>query len=378
LPAAAVGMTKIIIRCDASISIGSGHVIRCRTLARELKRRGAEVSFLCRRQPGDLIALLERDFPVIALPEQPLAPCDGLKGRDLYGAWLGCTQEQDAAQCLDALAQVGIKSASWLVTDHYGLDTIWETHLLAGLTNGSGVPKLFVIDDLADRSHQADLLLDQNYYGNFTDQRYQSLLSTRCCQLLGPSYALLGPEYGQLHSLIPQRTELRRILVFFGGVDHLNLTSQAIEALQEPDLEHLAVDIVLGQQSSQWHAVAKLVASRPGTSLHPHLPSLAGLISRADLFIGACGATTWERFCLGCPAITMAIAENQYELSQSLRRDNLAYVINCSCIDYRSAFVEAITHLSATQNYAKLIKSLPKFCTGNGVNVIASKLLDQL
>ena len=86
-------MTHILFRCDASLLIGSGHVMRCRTLARQLQRCGAEVSFLCRHQPGDLISLLEQEFDVLALPKQSLAACDGLEGRDLYGSWLGCTQE---------------------------------------------------------------------------------------------------------------------------------------------------------------------------------------------------------------------------------------------------------------------------------------------
>ena len=95
-------MTSILIRCDASLSIGSGHVMRCRTLARELHRRGAVVTFLCRRQAGDLIALLEQEFAVLSLPELPLLDCEGLAGRDLYQAWLGCSQEQDVADCLHA------------------------------------------------------------------------------------------------------------------------------------------------------------------------------------------------------------------------------------------------------------------------------------
>ncbi len=210
-------MIRVLFRCDASLSIGSGHVMRCRTLARELQRRGADVIFLCRRQPGDLISLLVQEFAVLALPEQPLAACEGLEGRDLYGAWLGCSQHTDAAQCLQALAQANITSASWLVADHYGLDARWEAQLLAGLASANAPPKLLVIDDLADRPHQADLLLDQNFFGAATEQRYQGLVPPHCRQLLVPHYALLGPEYAQLHPLVPPRKELRRVLVFFGG-----------------------------------------------------------------------------------------------------------------------------------------------------------------
>ena len=131
---------KFIFRADASLTIGSGHVMRCRTLARELQRRGAAVTFLCRRQPGDLISLLEQEFPVLALPDQSLAPCEGLEGRELYGAWLGCSQTTDAAQCLEALGQGGITSASWRVADHYGLDAHWEALLLTGLASGAATP----------------------------------------------------------------------------------------------------------------------------------------------------------------------------------------------------------------------------------------------
>ena len=310
-------MTRILFRCDASLAIGSGHVMRCRTLARELQRRGAAITFICQRQPGDLIALLRHEFPVVALPAQPLAACEGLKGRALYGAWLGHSQAQDVAQCLEALQEAGITSASWLVVDHYGLDASWESQLLSGLAS-EAPPRLLVIDDLADRQHLADVLLDQNFFGYGTEPRYQGLVPPGCLQLLGPHYALLGPEYAQLHPLMPARTELRRVLVFFGGVDPSNLTAQALEALMAPELAHLTVDVVLGSQSPHRQAVAELVARRPHTSLHAALPSLAGLISRADLAIGAGGATTWERACLGLPSIVVAIAANQKPFSEAL------------------------------------------------------------
>jgi UDP-2,4-diacetamido-2,4,6-trideoxy-beta-L-altropyranose hydrolase len=311
-------VTPILFRCDASLSIGSGHVMRCRTLARELQRRGATVTFLCRRQPGDLIDLLEQEFAVLALPKQPLDGCEGLEGCDLYGAWLGCSQATDAAQCLEALAQAGITNASWLVADHYGLDANWEAQLLAGLAGGDAPPMLLVIDDLADRPHQADLLLDQNFFGEATEQRYQGLVPPQCRLLLGPHYALLGPEYAQLHSVVPPRTELLRVLVFFGGVDPANLTARALEALMDPALAHLAVDVVLGGQSPHRQAVEELVARRPHTTLHGSLPSLVGLIARADLAIGAGGATTWERACLGLPSLVVAIAANQLPFAQAL------------------------------------------------------------
>ena len=147
--------------------IGSGHVMRCRTLARELQQRGAEVVFLCRRQPGDLISL-EPEFAVLALPEQKLTVSTGLVDGNLYKSWLGCSQDKDASQCLEVLAEAGISDASWLIADHYGLDSRWEGQILAGLSRGDSAPQLLIIDDLADRKHQANLLLDQNFFAEST------------------------------------------------------------------------------------------------------------------------------------------------------------------------------------------------------------------
>ena len=208
--------------------------MRCRTLARELQRQGAVVTFLCRRQAGDLIRLLEQEFAVLKLPELPLLANEGLAGRDLYQAWLGCSQAQDAADCLQVLSTAGISNPDWFVVDHYGLDASWESQLMDAMAGQEITPKLLVIDDLADRPHRADLLLDQNFFGAVTDKRYQRLVPSHCRQLLGPHYALLGPEYAQLNPLVPVRTELRRVLVFFGGVDPDNLTCRTLEALLDP------------------------------------------------------------------------------------------------------------------------------------------------
>jgi UDP-2,4-diacetamido-2,4,6-trideoxy-beta-L-altropyranose hydrolase len=345
-------MTVILIRVDASLFIGSGHVMRCRTFARELQRRGAQVTFLCRRQRGHLIDLLAQEFSVLALPELPLAAkqshdAEPLQGRELYAAWLGCSQEQDCNDCLQALQQAGIDAASWVVVDHYGLDASWQHQLLVGLAVDR-VPHLLVIDDLADRSHQADLLLDQNFFGAQTDTRYAGLVPAVCRQLLGPHYALLGPEYVKLHPLVPPRTELRRVLVFFGGVDPGNLTGRALKALMAPELAHLAVDVVLGLQSPHRQVVVELVARRPQTTMHDPLPSLAGLIARADLAIGAGGATTWERACLGLPSLVVAIAENQLPFARAL--DQLGQIKLLSSIgtvtpeQIRRSFLEALQY----------------------------------
>ena len=131
---APVNMEYVIFRCDSSLSIGSGHVMRCRTLARYLQSQEKEIIFLCRRQAGDLIEVLQKEFRVLVLPEIPLAKCEGLEDRLLYEAWLGCSQEKDAADCLLKLKEADLTGTGWLVSDHYGLDIIWEKQMLTSFS----------------------------------------------------------------------------------------------------------------------------------------------------------------------------------------------------------------------------------------------------
>lgn len=309
---------SIVIRCDASRTIGSGHLIRCRNLARGLRRRGAAVHFLCRAHADALHRLLlAGEFPILELPLRPMAaaaPADA-RADQPYASWLGCSQEQDAADCLATLADAGLRPGI-VVVDHYGLSALWEQRL----RQGAGEPRLLVIDDLADRSHAADWLLDANRLPGGEDVEPLRRLTGGGDLLLGPAHALLGPEYPILQPLLPVRRQLRRLLVFFGGVDEANLTAVAVHALLHPALAGLAVDVVLGAGAPHREAVARLLGDQSRMELHIGLPSLAGLMARADLAIGAAGTTSWERACLGLPALVVPVADNQRAGAIALER----------------------------------------------------------
>ena len=368
-------MTRVLIRCDASLSIGSGHVIRCRTLARVLKARGANVSFLCRRQPGDLISILEAEFTVLELPSLPLVSCEGLVGRKLYAAWLGCSQLHDAEACLAILSRSYPYIPDWIIVDHYGLDSTWHSMILKSFIH-TVTPKIFVIDDLADRSHHADLLLDQNFFGHSTHNRYKTLVPTHCRQFLGPHFSLLSPEYEILHPLVPVRTDLRRVLVFFGGVDPDNYTSRSIKILMDPAFSHLSVDVVLGIHSPHRQAVAKLVSQRPSTTLHAPLPSLAGLITRADLGIGAGGTTVWERACLKLPSLIIPIAANQLEGSLALEQHSCLMLLSNNDIDVslRNNLLRLIADHALL---SALSLESSKLVDGKGSSILCEQLLQR-
>lgn len=304
---------KIIIRADASLSIGSGHVMRCLTLAEELRDAGSEVVFVSRAHPGNLNGLFRyKGFRCHELPEVPASVQTSGKlqdSRSEYASWLGVPPQRDADETIGA---IGNDRPDWLIVDHYGLDEEWEKLLRPR------VSKIMVIDDLADRRHDCDLLLDQNYFKN-GESRYDDLVSPACTKLLGPKYALLRKEFREARKNLRERTgEVKRVLVFMGGADPDNITGLAIEGLSSPEHRHLQVDVVIGSQNPHKKTIEKLVQARPQTKLHVQATNMAELMCEADLAIGAGGSTTWERLYLGLSSIVIPIAENQIPTTRDL------------------------------------------------------------
>ena len=297
---------NIVFRADASRIMGTGHVVRCLTMAESLRARGASCVFVSRDHPGNMLSHIQANgFGVRSLPVSPSAAVVPMVGQPVpaHANWLGVGWETDAGQTLDAISGVAV---DWLVVDHYAIDARWERRLRPASK------KLMVIDDLADRSHECDLLLDQNWFGEQTSDRYRSLVPASCRCMLGPSYALLRPEYAELSALMPPRDGMvRRVLVFMGGSDPHNQTGDVLDALMQPGLDQLVVDVVIGVNHRDPQGIARKVAARPASNLFSGLPSLAGLMARADLMIGGGGSTTWERMCLGLPAVVISIADNQ-------------------------------------------------------------------
>jgi UDP-2,4-diacetamido-2,4,6-trideoxy-beta-L-altropyranose hydrolase len=377
-------MTLIVIRADASFSIGSGHIMRCRTLARALHRRGATIIFISRLQPGDLIEMLEQEFRVLKLPELSrdnlLRDFDGhpLTGRTLYSDWLGCTEEQDAIDCLAALAEIRCDEPAWLVVDHYGLGSSWQRRMQNSLRHTVGtMPRILVLDDIADRSHHSSLLVDANRLELLARDPYHDLVPDSCTTLLGPGYALLDPVYAHLQPLLPVRSHLTRVLIFFGGMDASNYAALALDAMCHPELLHLSVDVVVGAAAPHRVDLATRVMQRPGTRLHVALPSLAGLMARADLAIGAAGTASWERACLGLPTLVVSVAENQLNGARALEAAGVARHLNLhEVLDPAATLQTAILDLQASPDSLQAMsKSCLHLGDGRGLARVVAAML---
>lgn len=296
---------SVVFRVDASNEIGTGHFMRCFTLAQELATRQASIHFICRYLPEYFVdKLKESGFRFTRLPKG-----NEVHNNDLaHSSWLGVTQETDANQTLLALS----KKVKLMVVDNYALSASWESLLRRK------AEKIMVIDDLADRLHDCDFLLDQNLFKN-ASERYRKYISSTCTTLFGPNYALLRNEFLIFRQKVTIRSApVKRILVLMGGVDQFNITSKVLYALEYAK-KSFEVDVVIGIQHPAADMVREICVAN-SYRLYIQPSNIAALMADADISVGSAGSTSWERCALGLPSICFTLAENQIPIAENLEQ----------------------------------------------------------
>ncbi|PCI70844.1 MAG: UDP-2,4-diacetamido-2,4,6-trideoxy-beta-L-altropyranose hydrolase [Piscirickettsiaceae bacterium] len=353
---------RAIIRVDASRNIGTGHVMRCLTLAEALKGQGAHVEFICRAHVGNLITRIEQGgFKVHRLPNLIVrtVKADNMQERGvIYGEyWLGSTQEQDSTQCLPILEDI---KPDLLIVDHYSLNYVWQSALAGGFS------KLMVIDDLANRVHQCDLLLDQSCGRKVED--YAGLVPKKSQLMLGSKYALLRSEFAEWRDYSLKRRVnpgFKKLLITMGGVDSNNRTGQLLKILSNCSLpKDLEVNVVMGSAAIHLKPVKRQAELMPyKTNVKVNVSNMAELMANADWAIGAAGATTWERCCLGLPSFMVVLAENQRENAYQVSERCAAIVTEMDCIKEAVELFER----KAKKDLLDISKNAEKITDGLGV-----------
>ena len=334
---------KILFRADASLEIGTGHVMRCLTLAKALQ--GAACSFACRAHEGNLIDYIRaQGFAVQVLPL--VSP-----------SWLGASWQEDAAQTAKAGPH------DWLTVDHYALDANWETAMRPHAT------RIMAIDDLADRPHDCDLLLDQNLGRNAED--YAGRVPADCPLLLGPSYALLRPEFTMWRekSLVRREGGLKTLLITMGGVDQHNVTGDILAALKGSALPGGAeIKVVMGPHAPWLAEVKAAAAVMPWPSeVLVGVSNMAELMAGSDLAIGAAGSTSWERCCLGLPTLALVLADNQREAAGFLEEAKAIILLGDARNENWQARLPVVLAALSPENLAALSRNARAIVDGKGV-----------
>lgn len=295
---------KIAIRADASVRIGTGHVMRCLSLADLLRERGAQVSFISRKLNGNLAQLIEMQGFTAELLE---VDADCSSDDDSF------LSEKDALKTKAVIKRLG--GCDWLIVDNYLIDMTWEIVLR------NVAKRIFVIDDLANRRHNCNGLLDQNLHKDI-EARYTGLVPSGCRMFLGPEYALLRKEFlEEKRLLMPKTGQIKHILVNFGGSDAHDMASVAIDACREVFSSiDIQVTVIAGASNPNKAKLQRLCAdsSLPVFVYYEQVSNMARLMANSDLAIGAGGSSHWERCFLGLPALVITTADNQVEITKAV------------------------------------------------------------
>ncbi len=360
---------KVVFRTDSSSTVGTGHIKRCLALAGELRRAGVGTLFISRNHPGNINEEIVREGHKLA--EIPVRT--SMKDGKLYGSqWLGSSIEEDLE---DTIAILKSDSFDWIIVDHYSLDASWESPLK------SFCKRIFVIDDLANRPHDCDFLLDQNFGRVKGD--YECLVPQSAKSFLGPNFALLRPEFKKLRGEAIKKRDagrLEKILISMGGIDKNNATKDVLFALNDLDIPGLnKIFVVLGDNAPWIHDIKGLAASmKTPTEVLVNTNKMAQLMFEADLAIGAAGTTSWERCALGLPTLIYIIAENQRAIGEKLQLSGASKIIG----DYsfgleKGIFQDQIRTFSIDPEALKSMSmNAAKLTDGSGAALVAAELMN--
>ena len=342
--------------------------MRCLTLAHALHSAGARVDFVCREHDGHMCSLIESaGFAV-----QRLSNDSGTKPalNEPHASWLGTTWEKDANQSMVAMKRIS-PHIDWLIVDHYALDKRWETFAR------SNAAAVMVIDDLADRAHNCDILLDHNFYPEL-QSRYDSLTAMNCVRLLGPEFALLRPEFVAARERSRRDGHVKRILVSFGNSDLPRATLTTLRAIAHACDATIRVDIVIGAMYEFMTELESLCSRYPQWTIHGPNNRMAQLMIESDLAFGGGGVTTWERCCVGLPCLIMALAFNQIAIAEAAQTAGIAvYLGEAASVDSEAT----AARLGELMNDPALVMGMSmraaRLVDGRGAERACSALLGQ-
>jgi UDP-2,4-diacetamido-2,4,6-trideoxy-beta-L-altropyranose hydrolase len=350
---------KVFFRVDSSLEIGAGHIMRCLVLAEELRKRGGCITFLSRELPGNLIAKVKKHgFEVVFLPKKNHEP-------------LEINQEEDASHSLKILKGQNYIT-DWVVVDHYSLDAQWEKIV------SYGTKRIMVIDDLANRFHSCDALLDMTLKRSSLD--YISHLQTNCAQMLGSDYTLLRPQFREMRSesILKRNSNqpVKKLLICLGGVDNEKVTFRLLKIFETIQLP-VSIDVVLlstAPHLEQVQAQAKKLTIP--TRVHIDLVEMGKVIVEADWGIVAGGMTSFECCCLGLPTFIINTAENQVPISQTLKEINAAHLLGYHNLISDNYIAEELIRVMQDEKRRNAISlSASKVCDGKGTERVVDRMV---
>ncbi len=295
---------KILFRADGAPEMGTGHLSRCMALAHALRNRGHQILFLVMDHPGNFSQILKDqgfDFELIPQFKNYKKPVTGIEN-----TWLGNELQDEISFSSQVIKKF---NPAYVVVDHYDIDYRWQKAVKA-----PGI-KIFVIDDLANRQHDCEFLLDQTLGRIRKD--YENLIPKNSQTLLGTEFALLREEFSDRPDG-RSFEDVKNIFVSMGGSDPRGITLQILKGLEKVT-KPLEIDVILKQDSRGFQEVKEIEAkSHHKIRVIKDAKRMSELMKHADIAFGAGGSSAWERCSMALPTLTILVADNQKKVISEL------------------------------------------------------------
>jgi UDP-2,4-diacetamido-2,4,6-trideoxy-beta-L-altropyranose hydrolase len=351
---------NLFIRVDAGIEIGDGHFLRCLTLANSLKKKFDQIIFISNKLPKHFVEKINNNnFKTYKINGYTHIQEEKL------GAEVKKQLSHNDLVETKSIIEKHKNSTNWLIIDHYGIDYVWEKNVRVN------IEKIIVIDDLANRKHRCDILIDQNFYENM-EKRYTKLIPNYCKQFIGPKFTLLRPEFLNARKNLKRKKQFKRILISFGGSDSSNETKKALLATEDLGKKY-KIDVIVGTNNPNKKQIMKLCSKISLCNFYEQVENISKYMKKADLAIGAGGTSTWERCCLGLPTIVTSLSKDQEKINENLSKIgcviNLGIAKKTSKLDY----VKILKEIDS-KKLSKISKKCLLLVDGEGVKRTVSKI----
>lgn len=277
----------------------------------------------------------------------------------------------DAGSEPAALEQKWRDGCHILVVDHYERGIEFETACRPW------AQKVMVIDDLVDRPHECDMLLDQNPGRTASD--YAGLVPDHCRLLLGPKFALIRQDFVDARAdSLSLRRRLGvplRVIISFGALDGKNMIPVILRGLAETDID-IEADVMIVAAAAHVAEIRDLISRLPfGVKLHVGSTNIAALLKRADVAIGAAGSSSWERCCLGVPCLVIATSERQRRIASDIGKTGAVLHLGWHEDIGPSYLARKLSELASDAGaLAAMSRRAADLCDGLGASRVASEL----
>lgn len=361
-------LDTVVFRVDASADLGIGHYMRCMVIADQVLRAGKSVVFVSKLITNELeLKLNAGKYRLIKLNEGESS------AGNVEEIWGVSKQKRDAKQTKEKLS--ALSGGVWVVVDHYGLDSHWSSEFYK-----KGY-KILVIDDLANRNHACDLLLDQTL--GRKKQQYEELVPKECRILVGASYALLRDEFSQIRPKSLKRrigkTRVNSLTISMGGTDPSNATYDVLKSIRVfCELNSVEVNVIMQTSSRHKEKISGFLNEFScNTKLHLSPLSMAAILCDSDLVIGASGGSAWERCLLGLPSILLILADNQLEIGKSLMESGAAICIHIREIeDFQELLMAELNEIAFSREKLGLMsKKAAQVVDGRGAERVFESMI---